>query len=80
MDHPIIRWVNNEVEDLNKAIGLDLRQPQGALAEGQCGLGKACKKRPGLVEGHSLRHTPSQIYCPEALLAHCNRKKNASTP
>jgi len=40
MDHPIIRWVNNEVEDLNKAIGLDLRQPQGALAEGQCGLGK----------------------------------------
>ncbi len=26
-------------KDLAKASGLDLRQPQGALAEGQCGLG-----------------------------------------
>ena len=32
--HPI-KGVGGEVEDHSKASGLDLRQPQGALAEGQ---------------------------------------------
>ena len=34
--------------DLHKASGLDLRQPQGALAEGQCGLGREGYNRTGL--------------------------------
>ncbi len=36
--HPI-KGGSHEVEDLDKASGLDLSEPQGALAEGQCGLG-----------------------------------------
>ena len=35
-------------KDLAKASGLDLRQPQGALAEGQCGLGREGYNRTGL--------------------------------
>ena len=35
-------------KDLAKASGLDLRQPQGALAEGQCGLGRDDSNRTGL--------------------------------
>jgi hypothetical protein len=31
-----------------------LSQPQGALAEGQCGLGSDDNKRMGLVEGQYL--------------------------
>ena len=38
MAHPI-KGGDYEVEDLDKAAGLDLSQPHGALAEGQCGLG-----------------------------------------
>ena len=37
----------HEVEDLAKASGLELRQ-QGALAEGQCGLGIENANRTGL--------------------------------
>ena len=46
-----IKVVHHEVEDLDKAAGLDLSQPQGALAEGQCGLGNDDNKQMGLVEG-----------------------------
>ena len=53
MAHPI-KSGDNEVEDLDKAAGLDLRQPQGALAEGQCGLGNDDNKRMGLEEGQYL--------------------------
>ena len=35
-------------KDLAKASGLDLRQPQGVLAEGQCGLGREGYNRTGL--------------------------------
>ena len=35
-------------KDLAKASGLELRQPQGALAEGQCGLGIEDANRTGL--------------------------------
>ena len=35
-------------KDLAKASGLDLRQPQGALAEGQWGLGREGYNRTGL--------------------------------
>ena len=45
--HPI-KGVGGEVEDHSKASGLDLRQPQGALAEGQCGLGREGYNRTGL--------------------------------
>ncbi len=51
--HPI-KGGDYEVEDLDKAAGLDLSQPQGALAEGQCGLGNDDNKRMGLVEGQYL--------------------------
>ena len=39
------RW--QQVEDLHKASGLDLYKPQGALAEGQWGLGKLSIPRSG---------------------------------
>ena len=45
---------NNQVEDLDKASGLDYSQPQGALAVGQCGLGTEGSNLTGLAEGHSL--------------------------
>ena len=35
-------------KDLAKASGLELRKPQGALAEGQCGLGREGYNRTGL--------------------------------
>jgi len=37
--------------DLHKASGLDLR-PQGALAEGQCGLGTGTHINMGPERGH----------------------------
>ena len=40
-------------KDLAKASGLDLRQPQGALAEGQCGLGERATIGRASNEGHS---------------------------
>ena len=49
-------------KDLAKAIGLDLRQPQGALAEGQCGLGRKDSNRTGLVEGHSRQAVVIPFY------------------
>ena len=53
MAHPI-KAGDYEVEDLDKASGLDLSQPRGALAEGQCGLGNDVNKRMGLEEGQYL--------------------------
>ena len=47
MAHPI-KGGDYEVEDLDKASGLDLSEPQGALAEGQCGLGREGYNRTGL--------------------------------
>ena len=41
----------SQVEDLAKADGLDLGQPQGALAAGQRGLGNNLVNRTGLVRG-----------------------------
>ena len=61
MTHPI-KGGNYEVEDLDKASGLDLSQPQGALAEGQCGLGTGTHVEMGPEGGHSLQQgQPSQI-------------------
>jgi len=48
--------------DLAKAIGLELRKPQGALAEGRCGLGREDTNRTDLEEGHSCQaKTPHVI-------------------
>jgi len=44
-----------QVEGLRKAAGLELRQPQGALAEGQWGLGRDAHVDMGPEGGHSLR-------------------------
>ena len=41
--------------DLHKASGLELHQPQGALAEGQCGLGIDIYVDMGPEGGHSLQ-------------------------
>ena len=38
---------------LHKDVGLDLRQPHGAQAEGLCGVGSVTNYGMGLVEGHS---------------------------
>ena len=51
-------------KDLAKAIGLDLRQPQGALAEGQCGLGREGYNRTGLEEGHSRQAKTRLVIVP----------------
>ena len=57
-------------KDLAKAIGLDLRQPQGALAEGQCGLGREGYNRTGLEEGHSRQAVVIPFYsCVEQVFA-----------
>ena len=49
-----VSGASKQVEGLHKAVGLDLRQPQGAQVEDLCGLGNEGPNRKGLVEGHSL--------------------------
>ena len=44
-----------QVEDLDKASGLDLSKPHGAQAEGLCGVGKGTTGSMGLEEGHSRK-------------------------
>ncbi len=43
--------------DLHKASGLDYDKPQGALAEGQCGLGTCPDADTGPERGHSPKQT-----------------------
>ena len=38
---------SKQVEGLHKAAGLDLYKPQGALAKGQCALGKLSTPKSG---------------------------------
>ena len=47
------RGHDRQVEDLNKARGLDLSKPHGAQAEGLCGVGMRTRNGMGLEEGHS---------------------------
>ena len=49
--------------DLAKAIGLELRKPQGALAEGRCGLGREDTNRTDLEEGHSCQAKTTACHC-----------------
>ena len=60
-------------KDLAKASGLDLRQPQGALAEGQCGLGREGYNRTGLEEGHS-RQAKTRLVIVQVLSYICRLK------
>ena len=45
------------MNDLHKASGLELHQPQGALAEGQCGLGTGTYVDMGPEGGHSQQQS-----------------------
>ena len=46
--------------DLHKASGLDHDKPQGALAEGQCGLGTCSDADTGPERGHSPKQTSTR--------------------
>ena len=51
----VLAMSGGQVDDLHKARGLELQQPQGALAEGQCGLGTDIHIDMGPEGGHSLQ-------------------------
>ena len=51
---PCCFYLAEKVEDLDKAVGLELWQPHGAQADRSvCGMGKGKLERTGLVEGHT---------------------------
>ena len=51
-------------KDFAKASGLELRKPQGALAEGhQCGLGREGYNRTGLERGPLMPGKNTSCHC-----------------
>ena len=56
-----------QLEELNKASGLEVNQPHGVQVEDLCGMGKGRQREMGLEEPPSPGHNPNCELC----IVHC---------